>query len=195
MLGSMSCLFCLPLLIALKLRYSYDVEAVIIHTDLFGWLFYLLLLSSCLTCTDFILKNIACLIWRSKLKLGFSYHKTFMFTSLYFFHIWSSILDLYSYFSLHASFSLSITLLLYISVCVQVIHFPTHCVAVAYEFESKSKSVSRKLPRKRKVSKVEKEAADNGPMLLLQHRHAALNRVKDLIDCSHLEINWHLNLM
>lgn len=79
--------------------------------------------------------------------------------------------------------------------CVQVIHFPTHCVAVAYEFESKWKSVSRKLPRKRKVSKVEKEAADNGPMLLLQHRHAALNRVKDLIDCSHLEINWHLNLM
>ncbi|CAA3018051.1 Hypothetical predicted protein [Olea europaea subsp. europaea] len=65
----------------------------------------------------------------------------------------------------------------------------------AYEFESKWKSVSRKLPRKRKVSKVEKEAADNGPMLLLQHRHAALNRVKDLIDCSHLEINWHLNLM
>ncbi|KAL2461197.1 Excinuclease ABC [Abeliophyllum distichum] len=64
----------------------------------------------------------------------------------------------------------------------------------ACEFESKWKSVSRKLPRKRKGSEVEKEA-DSSSKLLLQHRNAALTRVKDLIDCSHLEINWHMNLV
>lgn len=62
---------------------------------------------------------------------------------------------------------------------------------VAYEFESKWKSISRKLPRKR--SSKNQEQAENSQLLLLQHRYAALNQVKDLIDCSHLEINWHLD--
>ncbi|GFP84274.1 structure-specific endonuclease subunit slx1 [Phtheirospermum japonicum] len=63
----------------------------------------------------------------------------------------------------------------------------------AYEFESKWKSISRKLPRK--ISSKNQEKADNSQPLLLQHRYAALNKVKDLIDCSCLEINWRLDPM
>uniref|UniRef100_A0A5B6YMS0 GIY-YIG domain-containing protein n=1 Tax=Davidia involucrata TaxID=16924 RepID=A0A5B6YMS0_DAVIN len=62
----------------------------------------------------------------------------------------------------------------------------------ACEFESKWKSFSRKLPRKRKNDEMVKQE-DNGSLPLLQHRFAALNRVKGLIDCSHLEIDWQLN--
>ncbi|KAM7264298.1 hypothetical protein ACFE04_001981 [Oxalis oulophora] len=55
-------------------------------------------------------------------------------------------------------------------------------------FESKWKSVSRKLPRKKKNGDV-----DEGPLLLLQHREKALDKVKGLLDCSCLEIDWKLN--
>ncbi|KAL7083655.1 hypothetical protein ACP275_14G176800 [Erythranthe tilingii] len=62
----------------------------------------------------------------------------------------------------------------------------------AYEFESKWKIISRKSPRKRSSEK--QEQTDNNPqLLLLQHRYAALNKVKDLIDCGHLEIDWRLD--
>ncbi|XP_011091781.1 structure-specific endonuclease subunit SLX1 isoform X2 [Sesamum indicum] len=63
----------------------------------------------------------------------------------------------------------------------------------AYEFESKWKSFSRKLPRKRSSKNLEN--ADNPQILLLQHRYASLNQVKDVIDCSHLEIDWRLDPM
>ncbi|KAK6120828.1 hypothetical protein DH2020_045433 [Rehmannia glutinosa] len=63
----------------------------------------------------------------------------------------------------------------------------------AYQFESKWKSISRKLPLKR--SSKNQEQADSSQLFLLQHRYAALNQVKDLIDCSRLEINWHLDPM
>lgn len=66
--------------------------------------------------------------------------------------------------------------------------FSTH---VAYQFESKWKSISKKLPRKRNGKN--QEQAENSQRLLLQHRYAALNQVKDLIDCSHLGINWILD--
>lgn len=63
----------------------------------------------------------------------------------------------------------------------------------ACEFESKWKLFSRKLSRKRKTSEVEKQD-DNGSLVLLHHRHAALSRVKSSVVCSHLEINWHFDL-
>lgn len=66
--------------------------------------------------------------------------------------------------------------------------FSTH---VAYQFESKWKTISKKLPRKR--SGKNQEQAENSQHLLLQYRYAALNQVNDFIDCSHLEINWHLD--
>ncbi|KAA8515618.1 hypothetical protein F0562_018771 [Nyssa sinensis] len=49
----------------------------------------------------------------------------------------------------------------------------------ACEFESKWKSFSRKLPRKRKADEMVKQE-DNGSLPLLQHRSAALNRVKEI---------------
>ncbi|KAG5627582.1 hypothetical protein H5410_012800 [Solanum commersonii] len=57
-------------------------------------------------------------------------------------------------------------------------------------FESKWKQISRKLPRKRKSTTEEQEPEDNGSLALLQHRHAALDRVQSLIDCSDLNIDW-----
>lgn len=33
----------------------------------------------------------------------------------------------------------------------------------------------------------------DGALPLLLHRHAALDRVKGLIDCSHLDIVWQLD--
>lgn len=61
---------------------------------------------------------------------------------------------------------------------------------VACQFESKWKSFSRKLPRKKNgtVNQV-----DDASVLLLLHRQAALNRVKRSLVCDHLQINWHLN--
>ncbi|KAK1294529.1 hypothetical protein QJS10_CPA16g01031 [Acorus calamus] len=57
----------------------------------------------------------------------------------------------------------------------------------ACEFEFKWKSFSRKLPRKPKDGHSE----DQGSLALLKHREAALDRVKCLLDCSHLQIEWH----
>ncbi|XP_049345940.1 uncharacterized protein LOC125810509 [Solanum verrucosum] len=63
----------------------------------------------------------------------------------------------------------------------------------ACAFESKWKQISRKLPRKRKSTTEEQEPEDNGSLALLQHRHAALDRVQSLIDCSDLNIDWRSN--
>ncbi|XP_004303087.1 PREDICTED: structure-specific endonuclease subunit slx1 [Fragaria vesca subsp. vesca] len=59
-------------------------------------------------------------------------------------------------------------------------------------FESKWKTLSRSLPRKRKDDS-EAEQANNLSLPLLQHRQAALNRVKGIFDCTDLEIDWKLN--
>ena len=66
------------------------------------------------------------------------------------------------------------------------------CVFAASEFESKWKTFSRKLPRKKENDKKEKQVKDSS-LLLLQHRLAALHRVEGSFDCSNFEINWHLN--
>ncbi|XP_043690566.1 structure-specific endonuclease subunit slx1 [Telopea speciosissima] len=62
----------------------------------------------------------------------------------------------------------------------------------ACEFESKWKSISRKLPRKKKAEDMSKQV-DNGSRALLQHRQAALTKVKGLCNCSHIEIDWKLD--
>lgn len=62
----------------------------------------------------------------------------------------------------------------------------------ACEFESKWKSFSRKLPRKGKKGDVP-EDLDKTSLLLLQHRQAALNRVKVLFNCCNLEFDWQLD--
>ncbi|KAL1324702.1 hypothetical protein HN51_034858 [Arachis hypogaea] len=59
-------------------------------------------------------------------------------------------------------------------------------------FESKWKDFSRKSPRKSQGGSSSKQIEDPSRPLL-QHRQAALNRVKGSLDCSHLEINWHLD--
>ncbi|RRT55136.1 hypothetical protein B296_00048663 [Ensete ventricosum] len=56
----------------------------------------------------------------------------------------------------------------------------------ACEFESKWKSVSRRMPRKTK-----QDCAANP---LLEHRRAALNCVGGLFDCSYLQIEWQSSL-
>ncbi|XP_038719619.1 structure-specific endonuclease subunit slx1 [Tripterygium wilfordii] len=61
----------------------------------------------------------------------------------------------------------------------------------ACAFESKWKGFSRKMPRKRKDEDTTQQTNDRS-LLLLQHRHTALNRVKDSFDCSCLEIDWKL---
>ncbi|OIT29791.1 PREDICTED: uncharacterized protein LOC109210883 [Nicotiana attenuata] len=63
----------------------------------------------------------------------------------------------------------------------------------ACAFESKWKQVSRKLPRKMKTTE-EQKPEDNGSSVLLQHRHAALDRVQCLIDCRHLKFDWKSNI-
>ncbi|KAF3959061.1 hypothetical protein CMV_016084 [Castanea mollissima] len=62
----------------------------------------------------------------------------------------------------------------------------------ACEFESKWKNVSKKLPRKKANDDMPKHL-DESSLLLLQKRQAALDRVKGLLDCGHLEIDWQLN--
>ncbi|KAM2946398.1 structure-specific endonuclease subunit slx1 [Malus sylvestris] len=62
----------------------------------------------------------------------------------------------------------------------------------ACEFESKWKTLSRRLPRKRKKHD-EEERANDLSLPLLQHRQAALDRVKGILDCTHLEIDWKLD--
>ncbi|URE11512.1 GIY-YIG catalytic domain [Musa troglodytarum] len=56
----------------------------------------------------------------------------------------------------------------------------------ACEFESKWKSASRRMPRKKK-----QDCATNP---LLEHRRAALNCVRGLFDCSYLQIEWQSSL-
>ncbi|KAL1811682.1 hypothetical protein ACET3Z_021747 [Daucus carota] len=63
----------------------------------------------------------------------------------------------------------------------------------AYSFESKWKICSRKLPRKEKRQSQDQHIEED-PLPLLRHRHAALERVKSLIDCSDLEIIWKQDL-
>ncbi|KAH1108313.1 hypothetical protein J1N35_012081 [Gossypium stocksii] len=58
----------------------------------------------------------------------------------------------------------------------------------ACEFEFKWKMASRKLPRKKK-----NKEADDCSLTLLQHRQTALNKVKGILDCSHLEIEWQMS--
>ncbi|XP_057456923.1 structure-specific endonuclease subunit slx1 [Lotus japonicus] len=61
----------------------------------------------------------------------------------------------------------------------------------ACAFESKWKVFSRRSPRKNHNDNLSKQSED--PSLpLLRHRQAALNKVKGSLDCTHLEINWHL---
>ncbi|GAB2210733.1 hypothetical protein Drorol1_Dr00016016 [Drosera rotundifolia] len=61
----------------------------------------------------------------------------------------------------------------------------------ACKFESNWKIFSRKLPRRRKLNDTNKQV-DEGSLLLLQHRQAALDRVKHSSACGHLEIDWQL---
>ncbi|KAG6792856.1 hypothetical protein POTOM_002016 [Populus tomentosa] len=62
----------------------------------------------------------------------------------------------------------------------------------ACKFESKWKSFSRKLPRKRIDDDQMKQSSKDSHQLL-QHRKTALNRVKGSFDLNHLEIDWKLN--
>lgn len=66
-------------------------------------------------------------------------------------------------------------------------------VRAACSFESKWKGLSKKLPRKR-VGHDRHKQEDTRSLALLQHREAALNRVEDIFDSSHLEIEWQLSL-
>lgn len=54
---------------------------------------------------------------------------------------------------------------------------------LACEFEYKWKSISRKMARK-------KNKEDEPSNALLQHREAALSKVKASLSCSHLQIDW-----
>ncbi|KAL8228818.1 hypothetical protein R6Q57_013718 [Mikania cordata] len=74
---------------------------------------------------------------------------------------------------------------------------PWICACIIQGFESKSeackfefkwKSLSRKMTRKRK-------SKDYGGLHLLQHRNAALQKVKGSIDCTRLEFDWKLELI
>ncbi|OIW08776.1 hypothetical protein TanjilG_16357 [Lupinus angustifolius] len=61
-------------------------------------------------------------------------------------------------------------------------------------FESKWKSLSRRAPGKKNENENPSTKHSEEPSVpLLQRRHAALNRVKASLDCTHLEINWHLD--
>ncbi|KMT18761.1 hypothetical protein BVRB_2g028820 isoform A [Beta vulgaris subsp. vulgaris] len=61
----------------------------------------------------------------------------------------------------------------------------------ACEFESKWKNISRKLPRKQKS--VDKKGLDDNGRLLLQHRHAAMEKLMHSYDSGHIEIEWQLS--
>ncbi|KAF7824617.1 structure-specific endonuclease subunit slx1 [Senna tora] len=55
-------------------------------------------------------------------------------------------------------------------------------------FESKWKAFSRRGTRKK-----QDEEVDDPSLALLQHRQAALNKVRASLDCNHLKFKWHLN--
>lgn len=57
----------------------------------------------------------------------------------------------------------------------------------ACTFESKWKNTSRKMSRKKKTD-------EDSSKLLLQHREAALFKVKASLDCSYLQIEWHFDI-
>lgn len=59
-------------------------------------------------------------------------------------------------------------------------------------FESKWKAFSRRAPRNNQNDNLSKQSEDSS-LPLLRHRQAALNRVKGSLDCTHLEIIWHLD--
>ncbi|XP_057522034.1 structure-specific endonuclease subunit slx1 [Amaranthus tricolor] len=61
----------------------------------------------------------------------------------------------------------------------------------ACEFESKWKIISRKLPHK-KNSEGEK-GLEEKCQLLLQHRHASMEKLKHSLDCGHLYVDWRLS--
>ncbi|XP_076949040.1 structure-specific endonuclease subunit slx1-like [Bidens hawaiensis] len=74
---------------------------------------------------------------------------------------------------------------------------PWICACIVRGFESKSeackfefkwKSVSSKMTRK-------KNSKDDSGLHLLQHRNAALQKVKGSIDCINLEFDWKLELL
>ncbi|KAF9592776.1 hypothetical protein IFM89_017346 [Coptis chinensis] len=76
-------------------------------------------------------------------------------------------------------------------ICACIIQgFKNH--SEACELESKWKSCSRKLPRKRKTDDILKEADTEGSLELLRHRQAALNKLGGSFDFNHLEIDWKL---
>ncbi|CAN1813834.1 Structure-specific endonuclease subunit slx1 [Linum perenne] len=60
----------------------------------------------------------------------------------------------------------------------------------ACKFETKWKALSRKLRRKR--SSTNEEGTNDVLRELLQHRELALDRVKDSLDCSGLDIVWQM---
>ncbi|KAI3874339.1 hypothetical protein MKW92_002424 [Papaver armeniacum] len=62
----------------------------------------------------------------------------------------------------------------------------------ACQLESKWKTFSRKLPRKRITDEVEK-GSEKQSLLLLQHRQIALSKVKSTLYCEHLEVDWKLS--
>lgn len=67
----------------------------------------------------------------------------------------------------------------------------SHYCLVACEFESKWKIISRKLPHK-KNSEGEK-GLEEKCQLLLQHRHASMEKLKHSLDCGHLYVDWRLS--
>uniref|UniRef100_A0A1J3DU57 Structure-specific endonuclease subunit slx1 n=1 Tax=Noccaea caerulescens TaxID=107243 RepID=A0A1J3DU57_NOCCA len=60
------------------------------------------------------------------------------------------------------------------------------CLSQASSFESKWKIFSRKLPRRKKEEEMNQSDA------LLQHRKRALDKVRDSLECSHLETDWQI---
>ncbi|XP_071716428.1 uncharacterized protein [Rutidosis leptorrhynchoides] len=73
---------------------------------------------------------------------------------------------------------------------------PWICACIIQGFENKSeackfeyrwKYISSKMSRKKK--------SEEGGLHLLQHRDAALKKVKDSVDCSHLEFDWKLAII
>ncbi|RAL53857.1 unnamed protein product [Cuscuta campestris] len=62
----------------------------------------------------------------------------------------------------------------------------------ACTFESRWKQLSKKLARKGKSNGLQK-LEETKSVVLLKHRYAALDQVKNTIDCSRLIIDWHSN--
>jgi structure-specific endonuclease subunit SLX1 len=57
----------------------------------------------------------------------------------------------------------------------------------------KGKVFQGNCPKKARENEVVPKHLDETSHLLLQHREAALKRVKGLFGCCHLEIDWPLN--